>query len=171
MGGELVRALALGIRPQRIGVAVLEGSQRLVEWGTRKARYDDEARILKHLDALIERFDPDFLIVKNYKSGEAPKAARVAALLVERGLEWGVGFRKVSEEDVYLEYRQVEPNSRFEVAVAISRVFPELADRLPRPQVAWEREDDRMVVFEAVALGTAQLAREERERFHARMNQ
>ncbi len=165
MAGGLTRVLAIDVRSQKFGWAVLEGSERLIDWGMKSLSYGDWDDLNGSLKRLIERFDPDLLVVKRYRSHGSNKARQAVEVLVEHALKNEVGFRRVSRKDVQEQFRGVEPFTKYEVALAVSRVFPELSDRLPRIKKTWRREDDRISIFEAVAIATTQLSIEEREQF------
>ncbi len=165
MDGGLIRAIALDVHSQRLGWVVLEGSERLVEWGTNALSYACPSQLHDRFRGLVDRFDPELLIIKRYQTHGSSKAKQAVSALAEQALDLEVGVRRVSRGDVRDQYRSVDPFTKYEVARAIARVFPELSDRLPRRRTAWRREDNRVLLFEAVAIGTTQLAREHRERF------
>jgi hypothetical protein len=47
--------------------------------------------------------------------------------------------------------------TKFEIALAITKTFPELASRLPRKRKPWMSEDERMNLFDAVAFALTAL--------------
>ena len=61
----------------------------------------------------------------------------------------------IADEDVRETFRNLGCETRDEIAVALARIFPEVAWRLPPKRRAWQAEHPRMTIFDAIALGLA----------------
>jgi hypothetical protein len=49
--------------------------------------------------------------------------------------------------------------TKYEIAVAVARLFPELTSRLPRQRKPWMSEDKRMSIFDAVSFALVALSK------------
>ena len=163
MLGELVRCVAIDFGSSRYGFAVLEGSLRLIDWGQRRMNYGRPKVLRRGFDELADRYPPDLLVVKRHQERGSLPARGAIDLLAEHALESGIGVRRVSKQDLRRAFPTVRPLTKYEMAVAVSGMFPELSERLPKPQQRWQSEDVRHSLFQAVAIGFAALYEEERQ--------
>jgi hypothetical protein len=63
--------------------------------------------------------------------------------------------KRVSKSAVKHAFAECPNQTKYEIAVAIGKRFPELAPRVPPFRKPWMSEDYRMSIFDAVALGLA----------------
>ena len=145
----------LGIDPTTKGFAyaVLEGPRVLVDWSVLHVRSPKHANALQRVSILIARFRPHLIAVEDM-AGVTKRGARARDLI--RGVEMlaltkRVQLRKISRGEVEAALG-LEEATKYDIARAISERFPELAPRMPRIRKPWMSEDERMNVFDAVAL-------------------
>jgi Holliday junction resolvasome RuvABC endonuclease subunit len=155
------RILAIDPCTKGFGFAVLEGGNRLIDWGVARLYSKNDEEFLVRVDALINRYKPTAIAVEDVagtRKGERT-AKRVndlvgyATLLdIERALVSG----REAREALGLPYDA----TKYEVARTIAELFPELKATLPPPRKPWQTEDERMNVFDAVGLAIATSARQ-----------
>ncbi len=149
------RVLAIDPASRGFGFAVLEGPKRLIDWGVKSARVNKDKRCLKLIEDLIERYEPDVIVVEDYESKGSRRCRRVQQLI--EGILILAGKRKIraqmySRRTVKKSFSQSGPKNKHQMATAIAKQFPELAPRLPPARKPWTSEDYRMSIFDAVAL-------------------
>jgi len=151
-----VRVLSIELTRRGFAFAVLESSENLIEWGGRRVSGDVSVFLAK-VKRLVALYRPDVLVV------EEPAGSRRSAPGQER-LAWGeqyaadhgIAHRSVGQRDLAKGFPGTN-GRRHPVAVQVSRLFPELARRLPPPRRPWQSEALVMGIFLAVARGHAAL--------------
>lgn len=170
MSEARIDELTIAIDPTSCGFAfaVLEGPDRLVDWGTRYvARGDRNASCVVSVNALVRKHAPDALAIEDCDALGSRRCRRVRVLI--RKLTGTAALQTLT-------VRLVSPRllceictgsrdaTKHEVAVSLTRRFPELARHLPPPRKPWMTEDVRMSVFDAVGLAVAAVYRRPRNR-------
>ena len=150
-----IRVLAVDPSTRGFGFALLEGPERLIDWGVKETKTDKKGRTLKLIDDLIERYQPNVLVVEDYEGKGSRRCLRVGALIND--ISKLVSKRKLkvkrcSRVKVKQAFSEYGASNKHEIAVAIANRFPELQPRLPRFRKPWMSEDYRMSIFDAVAL-------------------
>lgn len=140
--------------------AVIEDTERLIDWGGREVKGDTSIFIDK-LSGLIDRYRPDVLVI------EDPAGSRKGKT-VQGWLAWAEEYaheRKIKpvavSQDEFLAYTARYGSTKHETAARLARLFPELADLVPPPRKTWESEKRRMGIF--VALERALLVAQRRQ--------
>ena len=155
MGGRaVVRVLALASTPKGFGLVVLEGTW-LVDWGLRRcAPTNKEFR--RRIDALVRRYQPMMAVVESLSGTTKRCRGRIfiqtaaATLRSADILVVSVSARRTAE------FAGGPRPSKWDIASAIARHFPEMSHRLPRCRKPWESEDERLGLF--MAAGFAMLS-------------
>jgi hypothetical protein len=138
--------------------AVLEGEAFLLDWGFKVSGSGGSAGYLRRIQSLIEKYEPDVLVLEDpigKGSHRRPPAKRALKLL--RGLARKCGLRceVFSREDVRASFPPDRLTKR-RIAEEIALRFPELQESLPPARKWYESgEDERMSIFDAVALALA----------------
>lgn len=164
MPGQLLRALAVDPTSKGFCFALLEGSERLVDWGCRQVPPADPERFVLRLSELLERFQPDFLVLEepdgSRRRGRGrERIAAATALAGKRGLPVATVSRKRITETF------AGAGDKHGIAESLSRYFPELLGSLPKKRKPWASEDERMNVFDALSFALVILwERQARER-------
>jgi hypothetical protein len=151
MAGSL-RAIGIDVRGQGFGYAVLEGSERLIDWGGAKVPRLDVSIFLAKLDALMVRFRVDVVVLEEPAgSARLARARSWLAWAEQTAAERGSRAVVVSRE-AFLEAFSESGSTRWEIAVALTRQFPELAPLLPPRKRRWGlRESDQVRTLIAAA--------------------
>ena len=151
-----LRVLAIDPHPRGFGYAVFEGPLCLVDWGTKDVRRDKERVALEKIGELVRRYQPTLIVVEDCAHRKSRRNARVRQLtqrILVAARESAVEGRAVPCAAVYRTFAGTGAGTKYGIATALVRAFPELMVRLPPPRKPWETEDSRMSIFDAVALG------------------
>lgn len=147
----------LAIDPVTSGFAfvVLEGRERLVDWGVARVWADSDNEYLARVEAIVERYSVAWLVVEDTaRSRRGARARRRIALLLRYAKSLKLTATTVSWQAVRQAIGEGE-NTKHEIASRIAGRFPELAIHLPRRRRVWENEDPRINIFDATAFALA----------------
>src|SRR5262249_22613141 len=150
------RVLAVDPSTRGFGYAVLEGPERLIDWGVKETKTDKRRRSLKLIDDLIEQYQPSVIVVEDYAAKGSRRCGRVRELIKDisrLAVQRKIKVRNFSRLKVKQAFSDSDTSNKYEIAIAIAKRFPELAPRLPRFRKPWMSEDYRMSIFDAVGFG------------------
>ena len=120
-------------------------------------------RALREVAALLERYSPDRVVVEDCHDGYARRGKR-SQRLIERIVtlagKRGIPVRRISRAGLRRAFVPEHARTKYQIALATVRRFPELAVRLPPIRKAWMSEPAQMGVFDAVAFALAFYARQ-----------
>ena len=155
MGGRaVVRVLALASTPRGFGFVVLEGTW-LVDWGLRRCSPTNE-EFRRRIDALVRRYQPMIGVVESLSGTTKRCRGRIFIRTATTALKSaGVFVVPVSARRAAQFAKGPRP-SKWDIASAIARRFPEMSHRLPKNRKPWQSEDERLGLF--MAAGFAMLA-------------
>src|SRR5215469_3049241 len=151
-----IRVLAIDPSTRGFGFAVLEGPNRLIDWGVKETKTDKKTRSLKLITDLMEQYQPNVIVVEDYAAKGSRRCGRVRELIndiAKLAVKRNVKVRSFSRIKVKQMFSEFGATNKYEIAIAIAKRFPELAPRLPRFRKPWMSEDYRMSIFDAVGLG------------------
>jgi hypothetical protein len=151
-----LRVLAIDPHPRGFGYAVFEGPATLVDWGTKDVRRDKERVALHKIGELVRRYLPTVIVVEDCahrKSRRNPRVRQLTERILAAAREFGVEGRTLPVAAVYRTFAGTGAGTKYGIATALVRAFPELMVRLPPKRKPWQSEDSRMSIFDAVALG------------------
>jgi hypothetical protein len=150
--------LALDLHPRRFGYVVLEGPDRLLDWGVRSCRRKGkpvDVLLHKRLRPLLELWGPS-VIVLNDPLGRARRAnPRRDGSLRQIAIE--AKRRRILVRTLKPERTEIQGErlTLHENARRVAERFPVLRRKLPPKRRAWESEHYRMSIFTAAALAIA----------------
>ena len=150
------RVLAIDPSTRGFGFAILEGPNRLIDWGVKETKTDKRKRSLKLIADLIEQYQPSVLVVEDYTRKGSRRCRRVRKLIKDisrLAVQRKIKVRNFSRLKVKQAFSESGASNKYEIAIAIARRFPELVPRLPRFRKPWMSEDYRMSIFDAVGFG------------------
>jgi hypothetical protein len=159
--------LCIDLTHRGFGFAVLEGSDRLIDWGIKSVSPggNKTAQCLSRIRLMIELYQPDVIVLEDCdvaSSRRCPRVRRLIERIRQLAREAGVKARLVSRAQVRKAFAPAA--TKQQIAAAIAQRLPELASILPPPRTAARNtEDARMNVFDAVALGLTFLSRATRQ--------
>jgi Holliday junction resolvasome RuvABC endonuclease subunit len=137
------------------GWAALESPLAPHSGGLVEVTKDKNVVCLRKIEALLDQLEPETLVLEAFERRNSARTDRIAKLcraLVcmanDRSMEFAIYTRK----DIEMCFGTNGARTRHEIAEAIARHVPALADRLPTKRVAWKADDRRMALFNAAAL-------------------
>ena len=153
--------LVLSIYPTTRGFAyaLFEGPMSPVDWGVKEVRGPRKnARCLDRISKIIERYQPDTLVIEDCFQKDSRRSARIRRL--NRATETiarsqAIDVFSYSRPQVRQCFEKVGASTKYEIAHAISRLIPALSHRMPPTRKAWMSEDARMSLFDAASLAWA----------------
>jgi hypothetical protein len=152
--------LALDIRPQRLGYALLDG-ERLLDWGIATYRAGDArtgATARRRIVELLDYHYPALVVQRNRRNPFAESRKRLASIdrmMRTETAHRSIQFRTLNTEMFKQFYSQHGCESKAQIAALVATWFPELAWKLPPKRKLWEHEHNNAVIFDAVAVGVA----------------
>jgi Holliday junction resolvasome RuvABC endonuclease subunit len=152
------RVLAIDPTSKGFGYAALESPAVMIDWGVRHAKSDRNAKCLQLARELIDRYQPEVLVVENTTAKGSRRCPRVAQLLenlLALASAAGLRTRRISRRQVRRCFSKTGSATKRQIAVALTARFPELAPHLPPVRKPWMSEDERMAIFDALAFGWA----------------
>jgi hypothetical protein len=160
----------LGIAPSAYGCgfAVMEGENKLVDWGVKSVRGGNKnARCLSNVGNLIALYRPNVLVMEDTRAKGARRSVRIRALIDEiviMAKDEKIKVKRCSRKQVNLDFLSDEQGTKHALADYLAARFPkELALHLPPKPRLWTSDDCRMDIFDAVALAEHLLRSREME--------
>src|SRR5262249_55925015 len=75
------RVLAVDPSTRGFGFAVLEGHDRLIDWGVKETKTDKKRRTLVFINDLIDHYQPSVIVVEDYAGKASRRCLRVDVLI------------------------------------------------------------------------------------------
>lgn len=156
MGGRGIRIRVLGLASTTRGFAfaVLEGPDGLVDWGIRRTAPTRDA-MERALRPILRAGQPSLLAIRDVKGSLKRRRGQLFFDVVKDIAEdREIHLNELSKAEIQA-LSHSERQAKWDVALAMSLSFPEIARRLPPRRKPWQSEDDRIGLFLAVAAGVA----------------
>ncbi len=148
---QRIRTLAIDPVPRGLAFCVFEGSSHLIDYGTTYTKGKHTKDFVRTADALFNRFRPELVVLE--ESDGSPRhwrPLRRVEAIIKRASERDIGVLPAPREAVKRTFAETG-SMKYEVAVEISKRFPELKWKLPRKRLVTTNEDERMNVFDALS--------------------
>jgi hypothetical protein len=148
---SFARVLAVDLHPRHFGYVILEGPDRLLDWGVRrtyqKTKRHPQVLAREGLCPLLKTWMPDVVITRIRERRDK----NVRELFRQTTKEVGITpFLLMLEfQDHYLGL------GKYGRAVALAARFPEIGWKLPLKRKPWDSEHYSMSIFEALAIAAA----------------
>lgn len=158
--GERLSRRVLAIYPtsRGFGFVIFEGPKTLLDWGLPQIPPREEATILRRIDTLLERYNPDLLVIESITDPKCRRKRRVRKLLRAVGklaAQRRVPVEAFSKDAVRRVFAHVGAVTKQQIASFVASQYRELAPRLPPQRKTWQSEDVRISLFCAAALAIA----------------
>ena len=150
------RILAIDPASRGFGFAVLEGQNRLVDWGVKDVRRNKRPETLRKVEELTQFYNPDAIIVEDCLQRASRRRERVQDLIeniLDLARQNKITVRRIPLSTVRRFFSETGDATKHQIATTLADRFPELALRLPRKRKPWESEHHSMSIFDATALG------------------
>jgi hypothetical protein len=146
------RYLGVCVRPDCFGFVVIEDTIAL-DCGVRACERSESFDCLSHqFERILRMYVPTAVIVLGTGTSEAkPRRKEISKAIVGRAKGRGIPVILHSASSLKKHFRQLNAETKYEIASAVVRILPELAWRLPPKRKAWQSERRRTAIFEAAA--------------------
>jgi Holliday junction resolvasome RuvABC endonuclease subunit len=151
--------LVLAVAPTTRGFAfvLFEGPLTPFDWGRKGITGPDKnLRVLKKVQAIIERFHPQVIVLEDLTGKSVRRPAGMRALSLALRYQAEAAQMEVHRYDRATIRRHFEPvgaRTKPEIAQAIARQIPAFHHYLPPIRKIWMSEHPRQSLFDAAALG------------------
>lgn len=149
----MTRILAIDVTGRGFGYVIAEGG-RLLDWATVSAGID-QATVLLRVAALAETWQPSVIRIDDPMAPGSRRCERIRLVLtaLERQAgSQGIQVQRITSAAISEVFAGGNAQTKRDRAVHLARRYPELAPRLPPIRKPWMSEDERMSIFDAVAL-------------------
>jgi Holliday junction resolvasome RuvABC endonuclease subunit len=137
------------------GWVAFEGPLAIFDWGTARARTDKNNTSMRRLERLLERFQPETLVLEAFEGVGVHRSQRVARLcraMIASAVMRGINVAVYGRGDVKGSFAHLGAIDRHDTAQALARLFDVLRPLLPKRRRAWEMANDQMGIFNAAAV-------------------
>ena len=146
--------LAIDPTNRSFAYVVLEGHDRLVDWGFKTPQVHSTAKDLSSLEDLIRRYQPDVIALEDVHDKRSRRCSRVRQLVKKiyaLGAKKHIPVKSFSRAAVTRAFGKDGATTKHQIATVIAGRFPELAPKLPSPRKLWEQETREMSLFNAMS--------------------
>lgn len=150
------RVIGLSVQTGLVGFAVVEHPQTLFDWGTLTSKPESRDTIIERVRAIMVRTEATHLAIDDPQAWGYRKGRNSTKLIEAISAEakiLGVDVKLVSGVELREAIGAPPSANRYEIGLALSNRFIELARNRPKERKFYEREEDCIVMFMAVALG------------------
>jgi RNase H-fold protein (predicted Holliday junction resolvase) len=149
------RTLAVDLARRGFGYAVLDAKGRLVDWGVRRVRGDKAAECMTRIMDLLEWYAPEMLVLEDCDATTSRRAPRIRALAREvrrMAKAVDVAVTSTSWQQVRGVFGRSVRATKDQIAARVAQLYPIMSRHLPPKRKIWMSEDERMNMFDAIAL-------------------
>lgn len=156
MSPHPARILAVDPMTRGFGYVVFEHPFNLEELGFARIVKEKRLGTIAYFEKLLADFEPGTVVLEDAEAPGSRRHERVRELietLATLARERGVAVSLIARTAVVARFSSGEARATKQmIAQTLVRHFPELRFKLPKPRKAWESEDERMSLFDALAL-------------------
>lgn len=149
------RILAIAPSGRGFGYCVME-DEVILECGYKGARRNKNQRSVSKIEKLMNQFSPSCLVLPDVNASgcrRAPRIKELHRLVLGLGAQHKCKTTLFSGKKLRGKLLNDEKGTKHEMAEMLADRYPvELAGKLPPKRRAWENEDARMDLFDAVGL-------------------
>jgi hypothetical protein len=150
-----IRVLAIALTARGFGYCVME-NQLILESGNKGVEGNKNSQSVSKIEKLLKQFLPSVLVLQDVNAAGCRRAPRIKALhrqVIELATSRKIKVSLVSGKLLREMLLGDAKGTKHEMAEFLAEKFhAELAGKLPPKRRAWENEDGRMDMFDAVGL-------------------
>lgn len=152
------RDLVLAVHPFTRGIAytLFEGPLSPIDWGVKDIRGKQKnALALEATKQLIERLQPDILVLQDLSGPHVHRAQRIRRLqrlIAGHAEAQAIEVHRYRRKEIQECFKVVGAVTRYEIAQSIASQVHAFGHRLPPVRKIWNSEDARMSLFDAASL-------------------
>jgi Holliday junction resolvasome RuvABC endonuclease subunit len=151
-----IRILAIALTARGFGYCVME-NHAMLECGHKEVNGDKNLNSVSKIEKLMKQFLPDALVLQDVDAANSRRAPRIKALhqqVIGLATKQKCKVTLFTKGELRIALLGAAKGTKHEMAELLAQKYPvELAGKLPPKRRAWENEDGRMDIFDAVALG------------------
>ena len=149
------RVLAIFPNWRGFGFAMFNGSARLLRYGVKDIRTDQNGNSVREVEELINEYDPQVLILRECELRQCARIRRLTKSLTLLGKKNDLEVHAYSRAEIWQCFSKHGHVTKQCVASVIAEQFPQLKRMLPtlEKKYWWDNERHHMGLFDAVALG------------------
>jgi hypothetical protein len=158
MSRQASKDLVLALHPFTRGLAfvLFEAPLSPFDWGVKDVRGKQKnARMLELARKLIERHQPDVLVLEECSgphSRRAQEVRRLLKLIANHAVGQSLEVHTYARTSIRECFKAVGATTRYEIAQAIASQIDAFGHQLPPLRKVWMSEDVRMGLFDAASL-------------------
>src|SRR6185437_8823707 len=149
------RILAVEVRSARFGYALFEKPRRLIDFGA--TGFDSPVTARLRIRRLLRFSHPTLLVLRKKDRSKATPAKTIARIIRKEAKGYSVPVRCITDRSFKKYYDSHSRRTKYDRAVLLATVFPEIAWRLPPRRKFYEPEPLAMIYFDSIALGMMDL--------------
>ena len=114
---------------------------------------------------LVKMFAPATIVIKRARRTRMAYSSKERLLLTtirRKASEYSIPVRFMGRLEVRDAFRGLVGETKYEIAVILAGIFPQLLWRLPPKRKTWQPERSGMTIFDAVSVGFAYWSLHER---------
>ena len=155
------RIIALEIRTSKFGFAVLEGRDRLLDWGVRTFGEDVdsfESTLSDRFSTLFAFYDPAVIVIRDRELQFATKGKKIQMIIktLKQAMQpSSAKLRVLTTSQIRDRFELGSSTTKHDIAKSLTERFEELSFKLPNKRKAYQSEAPVMLVFDALATAVA----------------
>jgi len=153
-----IRVLAIALTARGFGYCVME-DHVLLECGKKEVRGNKNLNSVSKIEKLMKQFLPSTLVLQDVNVTNYRRAPRIKTLhrqVIELAAKQKCKVALFTGEKLRITLLSDVKGTKHEIAEMLAKKNPiELAGKLPPKRRAWENQDGRMDMFDAVGLTVA----------------
>ena len=155
------RIMAIDLRRSRFGYAVFDGPNTVLEWGSGEIWADGKKRgdfKSTRLRSVLRVSSPAIVVMRRSQyrgSLDSPLKDRLLRQIKRDAEAYSIPVVMISQDEIRRAFHLPKRVSKYKIAWAVARKFPELRVKLPAQRKAWEPELHSMIIFDTIAAGLA----------------
>ena len=152
-----ISILAINPCARGMGFAVLEGHDKLLDWGVKSGKGDKNTVAIANAKKLINCKKPEVIVLQDMANAKRhPRIKRLNTKIAALAKANKIEVALVSDEQLKMNLFATAKGNRHKIAETVANRFPdELGFSLPPKRKLWKTEDSRIEFFYAVALALA----------------
>jgi hypothetical protein len=148
--------LAVNLFTRGFAFTLFEGPLAPVDWGVKDIRGGEKnAKSLEAAKSLIERLQPDVLVLEDFSGPRGRRTERIRRLqrlIASHADGQAIEVRSYSRKNIRECFKAIGALTRYEIAQAIASQVHAFGHQLPPVRKIWMSEDARMSLFDAASL-------------------
>lgn len=146
------RYLGISARPDGFGFVVIEDTIAL-DCGMRMCERTQSVDCLgQQFERILRMYGPTEVVIMEAESSGAPtKRTEILKSIDGAADRKNIEVIRIDDKSLHEHFRKFNAESKYEIALIVTRILPELAWRLPPRRKPWQSEQRRTSIFEAAA--------------------